>query len=113
MPSFYKSLRFPKAEPWSRSAEREIISGVFFCKLFFCANGVKRKVAKDAERVAGYTPKLVTPLFSLSAGGANENKLRYAPYAMHKASLVRKKETPKGVFRCLRAASEFKTGKPV
>ena len=43
---------------------------------------------------AGYIPKSVNPLFSLQAGGANENKLRYAPYAMHKASLVRKKETP-------------------
>ncbi|MBQ9132713.1 MAG: hypothetical protein IJX62_09645, partial [Clostridia bacterium] len=66
LPSFYKSLRFPKAEPWSRSAEREIIPGVFFCKLFFCANGVKRKVAKDAERAAGYTPKLDYSAFSFA-----------------------------------------------
>ncbi|MBQ9132039.1 MAG: hypothetical protein IJX62_06185 [Clostridia bacterium] len=38
----------------------------------FCANGVKRKVAKDAERVAGYTPKLVIPLFLLPARGTKE-----------------------------------------
>ncbi|MBQ9131336.1 MAG: hypothetical protein IJX62_02540 [Clostridia bacterium] len=62
-------------------------------------------MAKDAERVAGYTPKLVTPLFSLLARGANENKLRYAPYAMHKASLVRKKETP-GII-CVAALGAF------
>ena len=61
------------------------------------------RVAREvgSYKAAGYTPKSVNPLFSLQAGGANENKLRYAPYAMHKASLVRKKETPLRSFaRC-------------
>ena len=42
---FLKSLRFPKAEPWSLSAESEILlSGVFFLQsFFFCALCVKRK----------------------------------------------------------------------
>ena len=56
---FSKSLRFPKAEPWSLVATSEILSALFFLlSFFFCALCVKRKsvvgreIYLNKERVA-------------------------------------------------------------
>ena len=46
--NFFKSLRFPKAEPWSPPQRRNSLFGIFFLlSFFFCAFCVKRKSGKQ------------------------------------------------------------------
>ena len=48
---FLKSLRFPKAAPWSLSAESEITTGFSFCKAFSFGPFVSKEKALLAENL--------------------------------------------------------------
>ena len=50
---FLKSLRFPKAAPWSLVATSEITTGFSFCKLFLLVGAGARPVGDEASAING------------------------------------------------------------
>ena len=76
--SLFKGLRFPKAEPWSPSAEGEIpLNGIFFLQSFFfcaCYGQKKKRRSPLADKVSAWSalPSAIPVVYDFPASQARK-----------------------------------------